>query len=493
MTQLRKILFIIFVILYLIVCPSLILYSLGIMIEPGKKKMVKTGIIYIASIPSGASITLNGELLKSETPTLIDNLIPGIYKLKLNAEHYQSWEATVFVSPEKATPLDNVLLLPNPIATTELSDQHIDQLIPIDDNPFVIVTTGPNTKDVFVHIWDESFTQNILPERPDKTPRLKPLFPASMEQIEGKVIKIYSIAASPYLIFEIDQDGQTKFLWTDPLLGTSKTEDITNLFPVTPQSIEWSANDPRHLLSFQNNAINRIDIATKAIYPKIINQAVNFTSYGQTIFFISEDKTLLKASINTSETTTRLVSANPLFNDLVLRHSPFSKMTAVSENSILLLGKDGELISNLKPFLLADHDIQGFRWNKKPQKIVLWSKTKIGFIDFAKNAQNSFPAITWLQDKGKDITNAFWVNEGSHIIFADNDQLFIADTDCCETKAIRKITDIKKQSGIYYSERAGRTFYINKDTDRLSSTDIVAQYAILHSSNKNTLIKDEEK
>jgi hypothetical protein len=276
------------------------------------------------------------------------------------------------------------------------------------------------------------------------------------------------------------------------LFGTSKTEDITNLFPVTPQTIEWNANDPRHLLSFQNNAINRIDIATKAIYPKIVNQAVNFTSYGQTIFFISEDKTLLRTSVNTSEINTRLVSASPLFNDLVLRHFPFSKMTAVSENIILLLGKDGELISNLRPFLLASRDIQGFRWNKKPQKIVLWSKTKIGFIDFAKNTPDTFPAINWLLDKGKDITNAFWVNDGSHILFADSDQLFIADTGCCETAAIQKIVDIKKQSGIYYSERTGRVFYINKDTARLSSAEIVTQYALLHSVSKDKTLKDQE-
>ena len=469
MVRLRKILFIIFAFLYIIICPSLILYSLGIVIKPGKKKMVKTGVIYIASIPAGASITLNGKPLKDETPTLIDNLMPGTYKLELNAEHYQHWEGTVSVSPEKATPLDNVLLLPDPMATTELSDQHIDQLIPTDDNPFVVVTTGANTKDVFVHVWDESFTQNILPERPDKTPRLKPLFPADMDQFKGKVIKIYSVASSPYLIFEIDQSGQTKFLWTDPLFGTSKTEDITNLFPVTPQSIEWNANDPRHILSFQNNAINRIDIATKAIYPEIISQVVNFTNYGQTIFFISEDKTLLKTSINTSEANTRLVSVSPLFNDLVLRYFPFPKMTAVSENIILLLGKNGELISNLRPYLLADHDIQGFKWNKKPQRIVLWSKTKIGFIDFSKSTQDTFPSIAWLQDKAKDITNAFWVNEGSHILFADSDQLFIADTGCCETTSIKKIANIKKQSGIYYSERTGRAFYIDKDTSRLSS------------------------
>ena len=492
MVRLRKILFAIFVILYLVICPSLILYSLGIVIKTGKKNMVKTGVIYIASIPSGAAITLNGKSLNEETPKLIDNLLPGTYTLGLKAENYQPWETIVSVSPEKATPLENILLLPDPLTITELSETPVDKIILVNDNPFLIVSTGSNTTDIFAYIWDEGITQNILPERPDKTPRLKPLFPSSSDQYKGKIIKMYSVSGSPYLIFAIDTGSEKKFLWTDPLFGTSKTEDITDLFPTPPESIEWSENDPRHLLSFQNNAINRIDIATKAVYPKIIDHAVKFTQFGQTIFFLSDDKTLIRTSANTGETNTRLVSVNPFFNDLVMRHFPFEKITAVSESVVLLLGKNGELICNLKPYLLAERDIKGFKWNKKPRKILLWSRNKIGLIDFTKNTDTPFE-ITWLQDKAKDITNAFWINEGSQVLFADNDQLFLADTGCCGTKDIKEILDIQKQSSIYYSERTGKLFYINKDTGRLTSTELVPQHALLHSVglNKDTNEIDE--
>lgn len=492
MVHLRKILFAIFVVLYLLICPSLILYSLGIMITPGKKSVTKTGVIYITSIPSGASITINGRPLKDETPTLINNLLPGTYNLQLSAENYRPWEAVVSVSPEKATPLENILLLPNPVKTAELSDQETSKLIAIEDNPFVIVTTGKNTKDIFAHIWDESFTQNILPERPARTPRLKPLFPPGPDQIKGRVTKIHSVASSPYLIFEIDQDGETKFVWTDPLLGTSKTEDITNLFPVTPQLIEWNQDDPRHLLSFQNNAINRIDLATKAVYPQIINHVVNFTNYEETIFFLTEDRTLLKTSMNSPQTNTRLVSTNPMFNDLIIRHFPFTKMNAVAENIVLLIGVNGELISNLKPYLLADAGIQGFRWNKRPQKALIWSRNRIGLIDFSKNTQDVIPSVIWLQEEGKEITNAYWINEGSHILFVDNDQVFMADTGCCGTVDVRKIVDIKRQSDVYYSERTGKMFFIHKDTGRLCSIEMIAQHALLPSVSKERPAKDSE-
>lgn len=492
MVKLRKILFALFTVLYLIVCPTLILYSLGIVIKPGKENIIKTGVIYISSIPPGASVSLNGTPLNEETPALIDNLLPGNYTLTLKAANYQAWTTTASVSSEKATPLENILLLPDPVKTNELSEEPVNKLIPVEDNPFLIVTTGPNAKDIFVHIWDEGITQNILPERPGKTPRLKPLFPEGTNQYKGRVLRIFSVDGNSHLIFEIENNGEKKFLWTDPLFGESKTEDITRLFPVQPDSIEWSKDDPRHLLSFQNNTINRIDIATKAVYPRIAEKVKAFTQYEEKLFILSDVNTLTRANIDNVRETARPVSSNPLFNELVLRNAPFLRMTAVSHNIILLLGKGGQLISNLKPYLLAEGGIVGFKWNTKPRQILLWSRDKIGFIDFSKNMlETNPPSITWVQEKARDITNAFWVNEGSHILFTDSDQMFIAAVNCCGMSDIKKLRDIRRQSDIYYSDRTGKVFFIDKGTARLSSMEIIPQHALLPTVRRDKSIKEE--
>ena len=176
MIRLRKSLFIVFTLLYIIICPSLILYSLGIVLKPGKKKMVKTGVIYIATIPNGASISVNEKLHKEESPSLIDNLIPGTYQIRIKADHYQPWETSVQVSAEKATPLENILLLPDPINPVELADIPASKMISADENPFVLVTTGDSPKDYLYHIWDESIRQNILPGRQNQTMLLRPIF-----------------------------------------------------------------------------------------------------------------------------------------------------------------------------------------------------------------------------------------------------------------------------------------------------------------------------
>ncbi|GEM_PF-1802063 len=475
MVKLRKILFFIFTVLYIVLCPALILSSLGIVIKPGHgtKNVVKTGIIYVSSIPSGALVVLNGKPTNGQTPTVINNLPPGIYTLEVTAKNYQPWKTTVTVAAETATPLEGILLIPQFLNIVELSSIPFNTLIPVAGNPYLIATNGPNVENAFVHIWDEGITQNLIPDDETKVVKLKPLFPADFDQRTARIVRWHTINNSPYLLVEIEANGNKRFLWIDPLFGTPKIEDITDLFPVAPEEIQWAQNDARHLLTFQNNTINRIDIATKAIYPKVIDHAAAFSQFEQTIFFLTEDKTLKKANANGNNQ--ELLSKNPVFNDLVASHFPFEKIIAVADNVVVLLGQRGEVLCNLKPYFLTESGIEGFKWNEKPQRLMLWSKNKIGFIDFSKRPQDVAPKVTWITDKAENIANAFWVNEGSHVLFVDNNQIFIADTGCCGPPGVQKIMDVAKGTSIYYTDRIEKIFFTDKDTKHLFSAEMHPQ------------------
>ena len=61
MILLRKILFYICIVLYLIFCPMIILYALGYSFKPQSSQggIVKTGIIFLSTTPPGADVFLN--------------------------------------------------------------------------------------------------------------------------------------------------------------------------------------------------------------------------------------------------------------------------------------------------------------------------------------------------------------------------------------------------------------------------------------------------
>jgi len=485
MVGLRKIIFLIFCALYIIVCPSLILYSLGIVIKPDKKKIIKTGVIFITTIPDNAIPYLDGKPHKEQTPTLIDNLLPGNYTLEIKKPGYQSWKTQVSVYQEKASPLEDIILLPEPMSENEISREPMTDLIPVDDNPFVIASSGDQTRNLFLHIWDESFRQNILPQRNEKLEAIKPLFTTLPDpQTKEELIKTYTVSSSPYVIFEIKTDEGRKFLWTDLLLGPTKRDDITTLFPVSPDDIHWSKEDPRYLYSLQNHTINRIDLATKAIYPQVISNAESFTLLNDTLFVLLTDRKLIKTTTSLSDDEQRLVSQSPQFNDLVTKHFPFSSLRAFTENIVVLLNRDGTFVTNLKPYLLAEEGIRGFKWNKKPQKLALWSQNRVGIFNVLKSTSDEETPITWIDYSFKHIQNTFWVNDGTHLLIEDSNQLYLADTSCCQLRDVRPVVEIKENTNTYYSPKTGKIFYIQKDTARLSSTDILSDHILFNTKPK---------
>ena len=88
----RRIVYIAFIIIFLIITPIIILYTAGYRYNFQKHRIQKTGILILKSNPAGASIYLNGELKKEKTQARIANLLPDDYNLKypLSASIYRN-------------------------------------------------------------------------------------------------------------------------------------------------------------------------------------------------------------------------------------------------------------------------------------------------------------------------------------------------------------------------------------------------------------------
>lgn len=114
MNLIRNTVFLVFFILYLILCPFLIFYSLGYIFNPLEKALTQTGLISISTLPQGAEIYLGNSRYIKRTPAVIDELLPGRFSiiLKLKLEGYKPWTHRVRVEPGRAVAFENILLIP---------------------------------------------------------------------------------------------------------------------------------------------------------------------------------------------------------------------------------------------------------------------------------------------------------------------------------------------------------------------------------------------
>ncbi len=112
--------------------PIVLSYSLGYKIDYKKLKIYKTGLIYVASHPTGAKVYINGRLHGDLTPTRLDELKPGSYKVEVRRDGFYPWEREMEVRPNMVTKADRIILFPvaqemKKVATSEIADFTISE------------------------------------------------------------------------------------------------------------------------------------------------------------------------------------------------------------------------------------------------------------------------------------------------------------------------------------------------------------------------------
>lgn len=172
--KVRRILSLIFILLFLIITPAIILYAAGFRLSKNGFFIQKTGMFIIDSRPRGAKIFLNGKAQKTlinslfnknnfiTTPAKIKNLLPGEYNLSLELNDYWSWQKKLTISPGTSTFAEDIYLFKNDLPVQIVSAK-IDSLnLSPKKNQALILSAGQLT---FLNLADEtkkSVSQNNL-------------------------------------------------------------------------------------------------------------------------------------------------------------------------------------------------------------------------------------------------------------------------------------------------------------------------------------------
>lgn len=99
----RRVLYIIFFLIFFITAPIVILMAEGYRYNFKKRTMEKTGVLFLESKPSKAKIFLNGKEQKSTTEARLKNLLPDEYLVELKKTGYSTWQKKLPVYPNQTT------------------------------------------------------------------------------------------------------------------------------------------------------------------------------------------------------------------------------------------------------------------------------------------------------------------------------------------------------------------------------------------------------
>lgn len=128
------------VVLYFLLLPIVLSYSLGYNIDYKALKVYKTGLISLKTQPQGALVYLNGNLLPNPTPTSIEELKPGEYNVEIKKEDYYPWQKNLVVRPNMVTKAEDIVLFPLEQAPSKIGDLDILHSI-ISENNYIYYMT----------------------------------------------------------------------------------------------------------------------------------------------------------------------------------------------------------------------------------------------------------------------------------------------------------------------------------------------------------------
>lgn len=114
--------YIVYVLIIGLTSTYLIMLSYGYRINFQAKKIQKTSVIYLASLPRSVNVYINNKLLSDATPLRYTYVFPGYYDVKLEKEGYYDWEKSFNVIPDYISQDSDVIMILKDRPETEILD-----------------------------------------------------------------------------------------------------------------------------------------------------------------------------------------------------------------------------------------------------------------------------------------------------------------------------------------------------------------------------------
>ncbi len=464
---LRKVLFYVLVVVYLFITPYTILYALGYIFNPSPIALVKTGLLSIDTVPSDVTVFVQGKKFVHRTPTAVRDLLPGRYGVRLFRKGYEPWEKEIGIEQEKAMRLKPVVLLPRKFEDEVVSMPRYEGMVPA-------------ILDMKIFAW-ESEGLSSLRKIDLFFGKETPVGRAIAGERDVEILDVRTKKRSPVILLQIKEDGKKGFL----LLDAGEKSRVRYLDPKTTQDawlLDWDARKAGSIYLLKDGILSYAEAGKNGLNPVIATDVLGFGLRESRLVILKKDLTLFEANRHGTNLQP-LIFERPFTLGRIFGADPgkFYRLYALERDFLLFLSDEGELLSNRPPFHLVAKGVLGIEKaaHSEEEKVLFWTRDKIGVLHFGEEREAFFtggdsPNISWVKKPkqagiysgGHHIRQAGWIYDDSHILFADEDRLYLAETEN-EPFHVRPVAEIAKGSRFAYTEEDRSIYFIDPATRRL--------------------------
>lgn len=454
----RKFLFYILLAAYLVLTPYAILYALGYSVHPRQGELFnKTGLLSIESEPKGASVYVEGRKFTQKTPSAVHDLLPGDYQVEVFKKGFDRWSKKISVYSEKATRLESVILLPLHPEEEKVSDRSYDFFLPlmIDFRVFGLSTQ---------YLESLKGTDIFLKRTFDVGEK------AGLD-VQYEVKDFHTKGNSSLVLFNVLRNGKKE--WEALQLAHEKeARNLGALMPGEVDLFDWDSKSPEVIYFLKDGILNAVDWHKQKNYSALAPEVLGFGVKGGRLYILKKDWTLWVSSAKPENLKLEAVEDSGIQKPAGAEHVRWIKIDVFKreffqKDLILCLSDNGMLLTSREPFVLAPNGVRGFQYasHSDDEKVLFWSAQKISSVTFPKDAEESeknSAVVTVLSEKGKDIQQAFWAYDATHVLFRDGEGVFLAEPDFT-----RPVMRVLKDTPIFYHDLTHFIYYLHPQTRHL--------------------------
>lgn len=424
----RKILYSVFILIFLIVTPLTWMYAAGYKIGSGFS-VQKTGILVIETEPSGGKIILNDKPIYGffdvfnrdnykRTPARISNLLPGEYDVRVEMDGYWPWQKKLSIKSSETTFAEDIKLFRKEMPLPLSNDLHdelflspdmrylagIDrdgfELIDTDDEVSRKITTASSTDKISVSWSDSQYLAiNGFLVRKDMTET-----PLSLQSVVGKNADN----------FKLDLNGDQDQIYYS-LEGAIYQFDRKSALPI--QLYKGSASD--YIISSD-------------------------------ILYVLSDNSLTVVAVNDLADTnkislpeSRYALRNMDYNLLIIEDTKNQSLLIIDPETtprpirdVIQGAKDMDWINKSEIIYANDFEILSYNLENKQKKLI----TRIS----------------------KEVKDIIWHPNNSHVIFSTDNTLNIVELDDREKYNITKLAELTEIRSAVLSESGNTLYFLAK-------------------------------
>ena len=463
MSRLRKLIFLIFAAVYLMVAPLTVLYALGYIFNPVQQTLQQTGLITLNSEPSRASVQVNGAMVKEKTPLVLGNLKPGFYDIRIALPGRHSWHRQVEVKPDRVFRFENIFLFPQTFEPEVLGDFPVKKM-----------WAAPNGKRLVVLLGDGA-SQLYLFEPEEK--KFRPFFQgANYDEVKVKEVTLHPGGDRALVILKNQKALQPMLVQFEIPF---KVTDVTDLLRPPFSHLQWNPHKRSPLYYKKGETLRLVNLDQGLPDASLVKRVRGYALHGRRLFVLDGRKRFLELTekgkkidvLLNDPAQARFIFGPDQTDDYSVFFTPKGSLFSLLENPLVLfLSNKGKLLSNKLPYFL-DERVDELVLAESHPRLVYRKGKEIWSLDFESEQKKSFfesgPTPRRIYSGRKSLENLHLFYNDGYVLFTEGHSLMIQDFEG-EAGPIRLLEISDRMRQVVLDTRRGFLYFAHPQTGALT-------------------------